>query len=245
MGGIASEVDDAFQAISEFEDLGTSENIVARLAAYLRRYGFSSFLITGLPAQRERLEPYILLNNWPAGWYRRYAEANLYRLDPCVRHCFETIEPFAWSELPPSILAQAGPRRVMDEASEFGLRQGLCVPLHDVHGFQSVVTMAGADIDLPPSGRRLVHLTSLYAYGAADRVVRARSAQHGPEHLTDRECEVLRWTAAGKSAWAIGAILRISELTVKDHLRNARRKLGTVNTVQTVVEALRRGRIRL
>lgn len=241
----SGEVDDAFQAISDFEDLGSAESIVARLAGYLCRYGFSSFLVTGLPAQCERLEPHILLNNWPAGWYRRYTEANLYRFDPCVRHCFETIEPFIWSELPPSLVAEPAARRVMDEAAEFGLRHGLCVPLHDVYGFQSVVTMAGDEVDLPAGRRRMVHLTSLYAYGAADRISRSRSPERSRELLTERECEVLRWTAAGKGAWDIGQILGISELTVKDHLKNVRRKLGTVNTVQAVVEALRRRQIRL
>jgi LuxR family quorum sensing-dependent transcriptional regulator len=239
------ELDEAFRAIEDFETLASAEAVISRLAGFLRHYGFTSFLITGLPTQRERLEPHILLNNWPEDWYCRYTEANHYRWDPCVRHCFETIEPFAWNELPEALVADAAPRRIMHEAAEFGLKQGLCVPLHDLFGFQSVVTMAGLEVDLTPESRRIVHLASVYAYAAADRTA-GRKRTHAPlSELTDRECEVLRWTAAGKTAWDIGQILGICEFTVKDHLRNVRRKFGTATTVQSVVEALRRRQIRL
>ena len=43
--------------------------------------------------------------------------------------------------------------------------------------------------------------------------------------LTPRELEVLRWTMEGKTAWAVGAILGVTEGTVNFHLRNIFRKL--------------------
>ncbi len=57
-----SDVTDAFEVIDELGRLNDPETIFARLAGYLGRYGFTSFLVSGLPSQRERLEPYILLN---------------------------------------------------------------------------------------------------------------------------------------------------------------------------------------
>ena len=57
--------------------------------------------------------------------------------------------------------------------------------------------------------------------------------------LTAREREVLRWTAAGKTADATAEILAISVRTVEYHLLNAARKLNTANRTHTVVEALR------
>jgi LuxR family transcriptional regulator, quorum-sensing system regulator BjaR1 len=246
MSGSANvDVDEAFRAIGDFERLSSPEAVIDRLSEYLGRYGFTSFLVTGLPVQRERLEPYILLNNWPDGWYERYTEVGHYRHDPCVRQCFSTIEPFMWSDLPPGLTEEREAMRVMEEARKIGLVDGLCVPLHDVYGFQAVVTMAGQHIELPPSARRMVHLSSLYAYGAADRIGRAKSCQKGQDRLTDREVEVLKWTAIGKTAWAIGEILGIAEFTVKDHLKNVKRKLGTSNNVHSVAEALRRHEIRL
>jgi LuxR family quorum sensing-dependent transcriptional regulator len=236
---------DAFGTIEDLNRTHAPEAVMQRLADYLSRYGYTAFLITGLPVQRERLEPHILLNGWPAGWYERYTEAHHYRNDPCVKRCFQTIEPFAWDELPPPLVAEAKPWQVMHEATEFGLRQGLCVPLHDVYGFQSVVTMAGPQIEMPPQARRLVHMVSLYAYGAAERAIRGPSPQDASERLTEREREVMRWTAVGKTFWEIGEILGITEDTVNDHMRHVRQKLGTRNAAHSVAEAYRRREIRL
>ncbi|WP_430364196.1 response regulator transcription factor [Trinickia sp. NRRL B-1857] len=43
--------------------------------------------------------------------------------------------------------------------------------------------------------------------------------------LTDREFAVLDWLKEGKTNWEIGAILDISERTVKFHVANIREKL--------------------
>ncbi|MGO4571507.1 LuxR family transcriptional regulator [Microvirga sp. 2TAF3] len=234
-----------FEVIDALGRLNEPEAIFARLAEYLARYGFTSFLVTGLPSQKERLEPYILLNGWPIGWFERYKEVNHYRHDPCVRHCFSTIEPFAWDELPAQLIQGKEPQRVMDEATDFGLAGGLCIPLHDVYGSQAVVTMAGQQIELAPSARRMVHLASLYAYGAAERSIRAPTYHKCESRLTERERDVLLWSAEGKTFWEIGMILGISEATVNDHMRHIREKLGTRNATHSLAEALKRRELRL
>jgi len=243
--GVPSDVTDTFEVIDALGRLNEPEVIFARLAEYLGRYGYTSFLVSGLPSQRERLEPYILLNGWPIGWYQRYIAANHYRHDPCVRHCFSTIEPFAWNELPSNLLDAAEARLIMSEAADFGLTEGLCIPLHDVYGSQAVVTMAGRQVELTPSARRMVHLASLYAYGAAERAIRTPTYHRGEGRLTERERDVMRWTAEGKTFWEIGMILGISEMTVNDHMRHIREKLGTRNATHSLAEALRRREIRL
>jgi len=61
--------------------------------------------------------------------------------------------------------------------------------------------------------------------------------------LSPRERECLKWAAVGKSEWEISQILGISEHTSEKHLLNAKAKLGAVNRVQAVAEAIRRGYI--
>lgn len=70
---------------------------------------------------------------------------------------------------------------------------------------------------------------------------RARPRESG---VTQRECQVLSWVAAGKSDWAIGRILKISRKTVNFHVENAKRKFGVGTRIQAVVAALRKGVIR-
>jgi len=59
--------------------------------------------------------------------------------------------------------------------------------------------------------------------------------------VTVRESEVLAWVAAGKSDWAIGQILNISNKTVNFHVENAKRKFGVGTRVQAVIAAIRIG----
>ncbi|MCA9168670.1 MAG: response regulator [Planctomycetales bacterium] len=61
--------------------------------------------------------------------------------------------------------------------------------------------------------------------------------------LSSREREVLQYVAQGKTQGKVGDLLGISERTVEQHIRAARRKLNAVNSVQAVVEAIQRGEI--
>lgn len=61
--------------------------------------------------------------------------------------------------------------------------------------------------------------------------------------FTCRESQVLGWIAQGKSDWAIGRILKISDKTVNFHVENAKRKFGVGTRTQAVVAAIRRGMI--
>jgi len=59
--------------------------------------------------------------------------------------------------------------------------------------------------------------------------------------LSPRELEVLRLTAGGQSAPAIGRQLHLSPETVKTHLKNVYDKLGVSDRAAAVAEGMRRG----
>jgi transcriptional regulator EpsA len=56
--------------------------------------------------------------------------------------------------------------------------------------------------------------------------------------LTGREVEILRWVSEGKSNHQIGDVLRISPLTVKNHVQNILKKLEVQNRTQAVSRAI-------
>lgn len=60
----------------------------------------------------------------------------------------------------------------------------------------------------------------------------------GQSVLTVREQDILKWIYLGKSNFEIGAILKISPLTVKNHVQKILRKLNVVNRTQAVGKAL-------
>jgi DNA-binding NarL/FixJ family response regulator len=65
----------------------------------------------------------------------------------------------------------------------------------------------------------------------------------GPDHLTDREVEVLRLVVAGLRNKEIAAELGISENTTKFHLRNILEKLHAGSRTEVAARAVREGLI--
>jgi len=76
---------------------------------------------------------------------------------------------------------------------------------------------------------------------AAERLMREIRAPESPEKLTERETEVLRQLAAGKSNKEIASEMYISETTVKTHVSNILMKLGVPSRTQAALYAVRIG----
>ncbi len=76
---------------------------------------------------------------------------------------------------------------------------------------------------------------------AATRLVREVRAPDSPEKLTERETEVLRLIAQGKSNAEIARHLVISEKTVKTHVSHILDKLHLLSRTQAALYAVRTG----
>jgi NarL family two-component system response regulator LiaR len=75
----------------------------------------------------------------------------------------------------------------------------------------------------------------------AARLMREVGLPESPETLTERETEVLRLLAQGKSNKGIAAALVIGEKTVKTHVSNILSKLGVSSRTQAALYAVRIG----
>ncbi len=77
------------------------------------------------------------------------------------------------------------------------------------------------------------------------QLVQKLAASLNREALTNRELDVLEHLAAGKSNKEIGALLGISETTVKSHTRSIFRKLNVLSRTEAIGMASRLGLIKL
>jgi DNA-binding NarL/FixJ family response regulator len=100
---------------------------------------------------------------------------------------------------------------------------------------RAVRVVAGGEALLAPSATRRV----IEDYLARPAVPGARGA--GPDHLTDRELDVLRRLASGRSNAELARDLYVSEGTVKTHVSSILAKLGLRDRVQAVVYAYDHG----
>jgi DNA-binding NarL/FixJ family response regulator len=103
----------------------------------------------------------------------------------------------------------------------------------ELRGMLEAVARGEAAITPAIAGRILAEL-------ARPEVV-ASPAASGPDHLTERELDVLRLVVAGLRNKEIAADLGISENTVKFHLRNILDKLHAQNRAEVVALAMRAG----
>ncbi len=82
---------------------------------------------------------------------------------------------------------------------------------------------------------------AMHAAWVRTQVQRSSSGMDKPSGqsvLTAREQDILKWIYLGKSNFEIGAILKISPLTVKNHVQKILRKLNVVNRTQAIGKAL-------
>src|SRR2546421_10885 len=97
------------------------------------------------------------------------------------------------------------------------------------------------------AGQRQAYLVQLLApslHAAWVRTQLTKRAESGGDKaaggsvLTVRELDILKWIYLGKSNFEIGAILKISPLTVKNHVQKILRKLNVVNRTQAIGKSL-------
>lgn len=111
--------------------------------------------------------------------------------------------------------------------------------MHDDNQTLELAKAAGAVAFITKSAPtdRLLEVVQGVAAGV-DRFLKAGEINTLPERkdfdLTPRELEVLSLLPSGATANAIGAVLFLTEATIKTHLANLYRKLGAANRAQAV-----------
>lgn len=181
--------------------------------------------------------------DYPEEWLSLYVDDRLIDHDPIARRHFERYQPQIWSETLSE--AQNGDAiRFIDQASAFGLSQGITVGLPALRSLEaSLFSFQGDDLASDP--RHLVILQYLTPFLHHSLSSIGESGDSADSDLSKREKEILRWILAGKINWEIAVILRISERTVKFHIQRAMLKLGAASRSHLLAIALKRGMIEL
>jgi len=236
--------DDALDVIDRVQRMDSAEPLIEILGEAFGQLGFESFIVSGLPHRGVDVRPFVMLNGWPFDWFDHYTEHDYVHSDPVARHCFQTVLPFDWCDAPYDAEVDPAAARVMNEAKDAGMPAGFCIPVHMEDGMQGCVSLAGQTVDIDHEDRLMLHLIALYAHGRL-RYLKRHMTMLNPPEITDREAEVLKWAAVGKSNLDIADILGISHRTVVFHFESVARRMGTLNRTHSVAEAMRFNLIKL
>lgn len=179
----------------------------------------------------------LMVNNYPDGWQQLYQHRNYLAVDPTVRHGLCSAAPVIWTDK----LFMDHAREMWEEAHGFGLRFGWAQSVHDFHGAVGMLSLSRSATPISATEQRerrfqIAWLTQI----SHQRMAESLTPKLMPEinvQLSNREQEVLRWTADGKTSNEIAVILKISERTVNFHITNITAKLNASNKIAAAIKA--------
>lgn len=238
--------DDTLQFIDDLEHANTPEAVCQLLLNVTRDFGLTALMAGTVPrpgTPKSQQKGHVMLCQWPEQWLERYVARNYVDQDPVVLYMKRSPSLVQWRNAAIELQVGRTGQKVMGDAGEFKLKDGLAFPLITIEGTIVMVSLGGEAVDISPEALGMLSLTSTYAIGRAMRLHNELTIFDQRPDLTPRETECLKWAAEGKSEWEISQILGISEHTSEKHLLNAKRKLGAVNRVHAVAEAIRLGYI--
>ena len=213
--------------------------------AYLsaaRQAGLSSGFACYMPADG-RFSQTIFANSMPQGWMENYATRGYAAEDPLSDRTRRELRPINWTAHDWDETATPLQRRWRDDNIAASIAIGYCIPDRS-SGALKVISLAGDNSDLHPLDLKTLHFAGIEALNRMQELgVTPPAAAKSPLSRREREC--LKWIAAGKTDWEIGAILALSEKTVNVYVERAKRKLGVQTRTQAIVYALRGGFIQI
>lgn len=216
---------------------GSAEAVVLIVAAIVRQLGFeycSYVFRIPLPVSKPMV---IWSSTYPARWLDHYFANKYLDIDPIIYRVTRDSSPVIWTDT------------VIDNRPDFwedarahGIRHGWALATHGTRMTTGMLSLARSNqmvtqSELADTEMKLVWLSQLM-HGLIGTAELQKLMPLPVTELTVREKEVLRWSAAGKTADEIGAILGISERTVTFHIAGTLAKLNVVNKTQAVSKAL-------
>jgi len=227
----------AVRTVLEIERATALAQVQQAVRAFAGPFGYDRFVLFSASSARDEVleRIYWVEGDWFGDGLTIDAD-NYVRRCPVTRHILETREPFFWTK---TRQADGDRYRVVRRPLGSG-PHGLQVPVFGPLGLEGAMSLGGGQVDSSAEVRVLLAMVATAAFFSARRLLEAPGTQV-VRKLSDRERQVLAWTAAGRRQADIAATLGLSERTVENHLRAARRRLGVATTAQAIKTAIHNG----
>lgn len=229
----------------ELREAGKAAELERSLEEFCESVGYKYFTyVSGRVVAGRRVTSFdprerpFRLTNIPGDWAKEYSGKRHYDHDPVMLFALYNLLPERWTNIIRRNELTARQHKIMGDAAESGLRDGLIVPVHGPGGEFAVLSLSHGETERQAqsnveSDEALIHLFALRFHSLA-RSLLDTPEQDASVDLTSREIDVMFWTAEGKSSWDISQILGISEATVNFHINSAKRKLGVYSKPHAV-----------
>lgn len=193
-----------------------------------------------------------IIVNYAEDWMKYYISKKYDIHDPVRRQMYTAPSTFVWSDIVDLPTLTTLQRRLMAEATDAGLKDGIGIPLRGPLGVIAGIGAASSAGGVELENKNLMSFANLISQQfytvflfLESKREKIKSLDRAAILLTDREQEILKWCSRGKTRSEIADTLILSDATVDFHVSNALRKLDASNITLGVLKALHLGLIQL
>lgn len=169
-------------------------------------------------------------------WFGYYQKHHLFYHDVVIRRAMTSSLPVLWSDIANEDLTKTE-TLVMEEPRNFGLADGLSIPIHGASRNVAAVTVAGQFFKSDPVVEAAVHMMSVGAYHRGYDLAGSLKEPIQGLRLTQRQLQCLQLLRLGATNEQIAQNLGISPHTARDHLKAVKQSLGVSTNMEAVVRA--------
>lgn len=222
----------------------TGQQVFENLWQAVEPFNFNSSLIarvSGASIKAAGPESYFAYHNLPEWWDKTYRENNYVHIDPFAQMGLKKTGPYRWADCYDNLTPAQ--EAMIADSKEHGLNFGINFPMHSSKGgFGIVLFGAKTDFDFSPDDLIFLEILARYSYDQISAIL-GDPAEIAQLTLSERERDILTLVAQGKTNWEIGAILNLSEYSVRDYLKDVSKRMQTSNRTHSVTRAIQLGLI--
>ena len=243
MKDVLGDIEGVLSVIERLEAQTDTAHLLDILSEYARTLGFEHVSMAQIlnPAMAKHDLTYYGESDFPDEWQENWLKSGYAFHDPIVHYALKNRSAYTWQEARNA--ADKVGQRVHDTSRDYGLIDGLAIPIIIGNRPPGVISLAHSGMDFSKRDIVIIELVCIHAYTQFAALTDGEEFEPTAGSATPREREILHYIASGRTAEQVGKVLGISETTVVKHLSNLSVKLETRNRIHTVTTCIRSGAI--
>ena len=231
---------DVQEFLARIETINTLPELQDSFTKEIKPLGFDKHTCLSFVDMNNPPANAIQLFSFPDEWVVHYKEEKYFEDDIVLQTIYREATPCIWKDIKkPNRRNQ----KIFSEAKEFGICNGITIPIIIPGLYPCTVNIAGDHNDVDPDAFLAVHLMAVYYHHKILQISGDLFIPQNLPRLTNRETECLKWVASGKTSWEISFILGISENAINFHIKNIFHKLDVSTRAMAVFKAYHLGLI--
>ncbi len=236
------------------EAAGRGVDLLPTMRSIVEGFGFDSFVygLSTSPRPDKEAQLYVF-TTLPLEWMAIYDRKAYVEVDPRIQLVYDNTMPAIWDQG----TVRGKSRRTdefLDDAAQFGICSGLAFTLHDVNHHGIMIAFNSKRPEIDPVRYEMIqrNLGELLLFGHSFNEMFMRTvvecglpSRMKGAPLSQRERQVLRLLAGGRTTDYVGNQLGITARTVQFHLGSIRAKLDAATREEAVALAVKTGVIAL